>query len=402
MDNEVHINFKIDKDKKKNDDQIKVLMDQKNYMEVWDQYCPKDGYKDPLPDILPPHNKDTNPGRIIVIGDIHGDFKVLRDSLKLAELIDKDDNWIGGNTIVVQVGDQIDRCRYKYKACNSVGATVDDEGNDWVILKYMTELHNKASKSKGAVYSLVGNHELMNIDGDFRYVSHEGINEFNKDEYKKDENFIADYKRKHPTKDPKDATGDDVRRWMFSPGNPISNFLACTRKVALIIGSNLFVHGGILPKIAKKYRIEINSENPDKKELPINKILTLYLLTKITHSKYKDILHSSDYKDILWTRDFSKATNKKKCDHLLNPLKEIYNVNNIYVGHTPMMTKGITSLCDGRIWLTDYGASSAFNPFDEINKSKPIISLHFDNRSPVREVQVLEIKNDTEIRIIKG
>ena len=37
-----------------------------------------------------------------------------------------------------------------------------------------------------------------------------------------------------------------------------------------------------------------------------------------------------------------------------------------------------------------------------VNKSKSISSLNFDNRSPIRKVQVLEIINDTEIKIIKG
>ena len=384
---EININMKIDPIKKKQDEKLETIIDQTDYNKVWNTYCSEYGDKS-LPDILPAVE------RIIVIGDIHGDFKMLKDSLKLAKLIDDNDNWIGKGTIVVQVGDQIDRCRYKNKPCNQKGATVDDEGNDWAILQYMTELHNKAKKDKeqGAVYSLIGNHELMNVDGDFRYVSYEGIQEFNKEKekYINNEKFKKYYKKINPDKKIEDATDNDIRRWMFSPSNPISNFLACTRKVAIIIGSNIFVHGGILPHIAKKYKIE-----------SINKILTLYLLDHISKSDYKDIL-GSDNKTPLWSRAFSKAINKDKCDDLLEPLKEWYKVDNIYVGHTPMMTKGITNLCDGRVWLTDYGASTAFNPFDETNRYKRIKDLHFDNRSSIRKVQVLEILNDNKIRVIKS
>ena len=57
-------------------------------------------------------DKDILPeaDRIIVIGDLHGDWIQTIESLKIANLIDNDNNWIGGNTIVVQIGDQIDRC----------------------------------------------------------------------------------------------------------------------------------------------------------------------------------------------------------------------------------------------------------------------------------------------------
>src|SRR5579864_3758080 len=52
--------------------------------------------------------------RIIVMGDIHGDLKLAIQSFKLAKLIDDNHNWIANppNTVVVQVGDQIDSCRY--------------------------------------------------------------------------------------------------------------------------------------------------------------------------------------------------------------------------------------------------------------------------------------------------
>ena len=70
--------------------------------------------------------------------------------------------WSGGNTIVVQLGDQIDNLRNNPDY---------DEPSDIKILKFMTDLHNQAQKEKkGAVYSLLGNHEIMNTK-DLRYVS---------------------------------------------------------------------------------------------------------------------------------------------------------------------------------------------------------------------------------------
>ena len=128
--------------------------------------------------------------------------------LKIAKVIDQSNNWIGGNTVVVQLGDQIDRCRFSNIPCYIQGATEYDEGNDLKLLKYFTQLHKQAQKHGGAVYSLLGNHEVMNVQQNLRYVSYEGLKEF--------DNFMSG---KRIIKD-----GKTARLWRFKPGNDISEF----------------------------------------------------------------------------------------------------------------------------------------------------------------------------------
>ena len=312
--------------------------------------------------------------RIIVIGDIHGDLKMAHELLKVGGLIDNNGNWIGGDTVVVQVGDQVDRCRYSGIPCNQKEATPDDEGNDWAIIKFFTKLNYQASKDGGAVYSLLGNHELMNVNGDFRYVSYEGINEFSKNgQYNKD------------SKKPIANNSNHARRNAFKPGHPIADFLGCTRKVALKIGSNLFAHAGVLPSVAEKYSIK-----------SINQIMSLYLW-KIIKAKgsFGEILSTHEHSP-LWNRvygniglDTYKTTtsvNNDECDKHLLPLNQIYKVDKIYVGHTPLLQHGIGSACNDRLWLTDYGSSRAFDKFD---KSYSESSNY--HRDAIREAQVLEI-----------
>lgn len=370
---------------------------------TWNQKCSKyylnQNYQQPS--VLPPVK------RIIVIGDIHGDWDITINSLKIAKLIDNNNNWIGGETVVVQVGDQIDRCRYSGIPCNEPSATVPDEGNDWKILNFFTKLHNQAQKYGGAVYSLLGNHELMNVEGDFRYVSYEGLREF--DNFKKPTNVNVDIDGEllYNNNNEIIEDGNSARRWLFKPGNPISEFLACTRQIAIIIGSNIFVHAGILPKIAKKYSVS-----------NLNQLMTLYLLEKLDKpSEYKDVFNSSDYSP-LWNRVYGKLglekynnifpnqtnnnidpiTSKNECAKLLNPIKEIYQVDKIFIGHTPLTENGIGSVCDGKIWLTDYGSSKAFDKFD---KQTTMSNTNNDNvfytRSSFRQAQVLEILDDGEI-----
>jgi len=310
------------------------------FKEIWQIQCSQ--YEiEKQPDILP------SVRRIIVIGDIHGDFEVIKKLLQVGKVINSKGDWIGSDTVVVQVGDQIDRCRHSSK-CHTIDYK---EGNDLKILYYFTKLHKQAIKYGGAVYSLIGNHELMNVSGDMRYVSLDGLNEFKKFSDLNEEKTYRDYDRKRA----------------FEPGNPVSNFLACTRKAALIIGSNLFVHAGILPHIAEKYQV---------KEL--NKILSLYLWNKIDKSEYQDILFDSN--SPFWTRKYNKNVRAEECQELLK-LNDIYKVGKIYVGHTPNIKEGISSICNNKIWMTDYGVSKAFESYRTWEES---------------EIHVLEILNDGE------
>lgn len=370
-----------------------------NFKKIWTEKCSRYNIKS-QPSILPAVK------RIIVIGDIHGDWDMTMKVLRVAKLIDNNGNWIGGETVVVQVGDQVDRCRYTGIPCNKKDATNPDEGNDWKILQYFTKLHEQALKVGGAVYSLIGNHELMNVKGDFRYVSYEGLGEFDNYKYINKQNEEINYYLNDKGEEVKFKNGEDARRWAFSPGNPISEFLACTRQMALIIGSNLFVHAGIVPFIAKKYSVK-----------NLNQLMSLYLFNILKDSSKhndmfnsNDIFNSSNYSP-LWNRVFGNIgkqkydkysqkdlEDKSLCDKLLVPLKEIYKVDKIFVGHTPLLDNGIGSVCNGKVWLTDYGLSKAFDKFDK-NALTDSESYH---RSSYRQAQVLEILDDgREINILQ-
>lgn len=367
IDKKISEKYKINKIKYKHRILNNLLDYKYNFKEIWENQCSK--YNSLKKFVLP------KVSRIIVIGDIHGDWDRMIKLLNIAKLIDKDDNWVGGNTVVVQVGDQIDRCRSNNFDCHIKDVTIPDEGNDWKILQYFTNLHNQAIKVGGAVYSLLGNHELMNVQQNLDYVSYEGFNEFNNFKTSKG-NIIKD--------------GRHARQWAFQKGNDISIFLACTRNVALIIGSNLFVHAGILDKIAKKYDVT-----------NINKLMTLYLLNKLKNiDDYQDLFDANTISP-LWNRVFGKLALISKnyninnynpylnkiCNKLMLPLNKIYNIDKIYVGHTPIIDYGISNVCNNKIWITDYGMSKAFDKFKYSNKMK---------------IQVLEILNDgAEINILE-
>ena len=49
------------------------------------------------------------PGRLVAIGDLHGDATAFRKVLSVAGLYDEGRGWIGGDATLVQIGDVLDR-----------------------------------------------------------------------------------------------------------------------------------------------------------------------------------------------------------------------------------------------------------------------------------------------------
>jgi hypothetical protein len=96
----------------------------------------------------------TAPGRVVAVGDAHGAFDKYVSILREAKLLDARQRWIGGNAVLVQVGDVVDR------------------GNDSrKLLDLIRRLEGEARKTGGQVVFLLGNHEVMRMAGDWRYVS---------------------------------------------------------------------------------------------------------------------------------------------------------------------------------------------------------------------------------------
>ena len=104
--------------------------------------------------------------KLVAIGDIHGDLSVAIKSLKLAGVIDNSIpdqtrdvnkiNWTGGDTYVVQLGDQIDRVRPAKLYNNLCGENDDDlicdEGSDLKIISLFEKLHKQAKQRGGALF----------------------------------------------------------------------------------------------------------------------------------------------------------------------------------------------------------------------------------------------------------
>ena len=331
--------------------------------------------------------------KLVAIGDIHGDLSVAIKSLKLAGVIPMETNdnlkdiskinWTGGNTYVVQLGDQIDRVRpeklYNNLCCED-NDIIEDEGSDLKIICLFERLNNQALKYGGALISILGNHELMNVDKDFRYVSPKEFHEFG--------NFFKgklEFNSKLPY-------GYKERLDAFKPGGILSKKLAITRFSVVQVGSWLFVHGGITPECANDYSLN-----------EINYYIRRWLYGDESYENMKHInkLYHNDDDEYspFWSRKFSdmEEWSDANCVNEFNKTLQYLNLKNkknesnmikgMIMGHSPqfMYDKCINSSANNRIWRVDVGASRAFGEIDDDN----------------RLVQVLVIKNDKDFSILR-
>lgn len=101
------------------------------------------------------NEKSEYPGakKLLVLSDIEGNFGAMRKLLQGNKVIDKNFNWTFGTGNLVLIGDFFDR---------------GDEVTEVLWLIYYLE--EKAKTCGGYVHFILGNHEIMNLSGDLRYV----------------------------------------------------------------------------------------------------------------------------------------------------------------------------------------------------------------------------------------
>ena len=148
------------------------------------------------------------PARIVAIGDIHGAYDEFAAILQRAGLVDSQLKWSGGRSILVQTGDYTDR-----------GAGVRK------VLDLLMRLEGEAKRAGGQLVPLLGNHEVMNLIGDWRDVTPDICAAF------------------------APSSGSDgclEYRQAMSPNGVYGRWLR-GKNIAVVLGDTLFMHAGINP-----------------------------------------------------------------------------------------------------------------------------------------------------------
>ena len=181
--------------------------------------------------------------RVVAVADIHGAYDAFERILVRAEVISEDGQWTGGATNLVIVGDVLDRGPESRRA-----------------LDLIMRLEPAAQAAGGRVHLVLGNHEVMNLTGDLRYVSAAEFAAFATEEsaelrseaferYLATLNVPTDSPEVREAFDQAFPLGFFAHRRAFSPEGVYGSWLL-GKPLLLVIGDVAFVHGGLAAAVS--------------------------------------------------------------------------------------------------------------------------------------------------------
>jgi hypothetical protein len=337
------------------------------------------------------------PETVVVIADVHGDFDDFVAILQHTGLINKQNHWTGGKTTFVQVGDLLDR-----------GPKPRE------VMDLMMALEKETAQAGGRVVSLLGNHEMMNMMGDLRYVTPVNYASFadgNSEKRRKTayDEYVrwsgshasllaelsqpmelteAEWMARHPV-------GFIEQREAFGPNGEYGEWLRGHAAIAEI-GGIIFLHGGIHPDLANtkldaindRIRNEIKTFDASKQYLQneklilpffnfqeINNVLQAELIAESKshviannerRAKILEFLRYLEWFSMrvdgpLWFRGYDQWSEEDGTAQA-SKLLDAYKATHIVVGHTVQKGGRMRPRFDNKVFLIDTGMLSSYYP----------------------------------------
>ena len=181
--------------------------------------------------------------RIVAIADVHGAYDRFVEILQAAGVVDARSRWAGQKTHLVQLGDVVDRGAGSRKA-----------------LDLLRRLQGEADKAGGKVHFLLGNHEVMRMLGDLRFVVPGEYDAFVTAESSRTRAAVVESAKPDDRAQLLKETplGSIEMRIAFGREGEYGKWLR-TLPVVVKINGILFMHGGISPAVAALNCSEINT-----------------------------------------------------------------------------------------------------------------------------------------------
>ncbi len=267
--------------------------------------------------ISSPPSEYPQPDKLFAISDIEGNFHAFAKTLIGNGVIDENFQWSYGDGHLVLVGDFFDR-GLNVTACL------------WLIYA----LEAQAAAQGGMVHFILGNHEEMNLSGDYRYVRNK---------------YQTVAKKLNCTYEEMFDNNTELGRWLRSK-NMIEK-----------IGETIYVHAGLSPQIAG---CKLSLER-------INKICHAHIGKKQDELQDKGASVSLVFAKSgpLWYRGFFGG---KLEEATVATILDRFGAKHVVVGHT--IVDEITTLHNGRVVAIDVKHS------DHVANARPNALLVEDGR----------------------
>ena len=233
---------------------------------------------------------------IFAVSDIEGEFEPFRNLLIANKVIDKNYQWIFGKGNLVICGDLFDR-----------GLNVTEYL--WLLYK----LEQEAVAGGGRVHVILGNHDIMNLSGDFRYVQPKYMDEAKM--------MNLEYKD------------------LFTGNTELGRWLR-TKNIIEKIGDILFMHAGISPLVNQ---VQWNAETINKNVRPY------YADSNINDMPDTISVFYSDWSSPFWYRGYfvEPLATKTQIDSTCS----LFNIKKIVAGHT--IIPKVDTFFDKRVYGID-------------------------------------------------
>jgi hypothetical protein len=302
----------------------------------------------PVPSFSAENVCNVEAPRVVAVGDIHAAYDNFVEVLRMAGIVDEDTHWAGGTTHLVQTGDFTDRGKDTRK-----------------VMDLLQRLQKEAREAGGRAHILLGNHEVMNILGDLRYVDPEEYETFQTmDSVRRIQRFYREalarardraraageefdeeaYRRKLEEEAP---LGFVERTRAFSKDGEYGRWMRGLPAVARVNGV-VFLHGGLTPEVAalgckginKKVRRELTKD-----------------VDKTRANPGTTLAAGGD--GPLWYRGLASEDEVDYASRLERTLAAM-DARAIVVAHTVTKTGRIQARFDGRVIMIDVGMAPAY------------------------------------------
>lgn len=323
----------------------------------------------------------TEVSEVFAVSDIHGAAGALERTLQSAGVIDATLNWHAGNGHLVITGDVLDR-----------GA------DSRAALDLLMRLEKEARQAGGELHLLLGNHEVMNLVGDLRYVAPGEYAAFAGEETQQERehwfglfaarNGGSDISTLREQFDRARPPGFFAHRRAFAPDGHYGSWLL-QKPVLIVINGTAFTHGGLSPEFTQAGLAALNQSMRDEARDYVEALSVLqskgfllpgdnfYTHTRILEALPEDADFSSevaaamdvirrqpeysihDTDGPLWYRGNVGCPDVIEMPRLAAALENV-GAERLVIGHTPTSNRAVVSRLGGRIFEIDTGMQNAY------------------------------------------